>query len=593
MKKTFFLFLILSCISLSIAWINSDNHRIPTKHNAVKETGQNQVIDHSINNVPLKPFSVNVDSSHAVPTLSNWYDYRTNGQNPHGLWVFGDTVIIACDMTDSASAQTSTARNSYYQVSYDGGATWLPDAIQASTNGNAYPDLDPLVISGQRDVAFSGREFIAGVRTGYVAPDAQLGAGSTTSYLLNGQENFTMPLSSTTIAGGFESKTTDSLYFVKFDAVSNTYSGKLLLASTSDGINANSRSYTAASTSGKVAIAWWDATAGDMWVRTSTDGGTTFGTKVDAISSTGSVNGDPVCAWLAADICISPSGNVCLVNSTLEQGFFGTARGSKLLFWSPAINSGNPVVIADYHNAPTNCMLSDTNYYDAHYTSATDQVGMTALSHPSLAYSDDGSRLFCVYCVIQRDTASYGYFMNDIAESYSTDNGATWSSPVQLTNTASSDEIYPIISRNGNTASSIHVTYQMSGCPGSASFTNTATPVCRVFNVYNTFDPVSGNPIGITNISSQVPSKFTLSQNYPNPFNPTTKIRFALPNTENVTIKVYNIVGQVVSTLVNNTRVEAGTKEITFDASNYASGIYFYTIKAGDFTQTKKMVLIK
>jgi hypothetical protein len=84
-----------------------------------------------------------------------------------------------------------------------------------------------------------------------------------------------------------------------------------------------------------------------------------------------------------------------------------------------------------------------------------------------------------------------------------------------------------------------------------------------------------------------------LHQNYPNPFNPTTKIRFDVPKASNVTIKVYNTVGQLIGTLVANEFVSAGVKEVTFNGSGLASGVYYYTMEAGDFKDTKKLVLVK
>ena len=98
--------------------------------------------------------------------------------------------------------------------------------------------------------------------------------------------------------------------------------------------------------------------------------------------------------------------------------------------------------------------------------------------------------------------------------------------------------------------------------------------------------------LGIKEISSNVPENYNLSQNYPNPFNPTTTIRFSLKETGLVSLKVYNVIGQLVTTLVNDQK-PAGTYEYNFDASSLSSGIYFYTIKAGDFTSTKKMILMK
>jgi hypothetical protein len=88
------------------------------------------------------------------------------------------------------------------------------------------------------------------------------------------------------------------------------------------------------------------------------------------------------------------------------------------------------------------------------------------------------------------------------------------------------------------------------------------------------------------------PEEFELAQNYPNPFNPSTTIKFSLPENSVVTLKVYDITGSEVAELLNDTR-EAGFHQVTFDASNLASGTYIYMITAKNFIQTKKMVLIK
>ncbi len=89
-----------------------------------------------------------------------------------------------------------------------------------------------------------------------------------------------------------------------------------------------------------------------------------------------------------------------------------------------------------------------------------------------------------------------------------------------------------------------------------------------------------------------LPEKFELSQNYPNPFNPTTMINFQLSISSYVTLKVYDVLGREVATLVNEEKFP-GTYEATFNASNLSSGIYFYTLRAGNFIETKKMLLVK
>lgn len=93
-------------------------------------------------------------------------------------------------------------------------------------------------------------------------------------------------------------------------------------------------------------------------------------------------------------------------------------------------------------------------------------------------------------------------------------------------------------------------------------------------------------------INVTLPNEFSLNQNYPNPFNPSTVISYQLPTTAKVTLKVYDILGNEVRTLVNQIQ-EEGQYQVSFDASELTTGIYFYSINAGNFTQTKKMILLR
>jgi photosystem II stability/assembly factor-like uncharacterized protein len=97
---------------------------------------------------------------------------------------------------------------------------------------------------------------------------------------------------------------------------------------------------------------------------------------------------------------------------------------------------------------------------------------------------------------------------------------------------------------------------------------------------------VEGTKIG------ELPSEMVLSQNYPNPFNPSTTIRYELPSASHVNLRMFDILGREVSVLVNERR-DAGVHEVRFDGSNLASGVYFYRLQAGDFTQTKRLLLLR
>jgi hypothetical protein len=94
------------------------------------------------------------------------------------------------------------------------------------------------------------------------------------------------------------------------------------------------------------------------------------------------------------------------------------------------------------------------------------------------------------------------------------------------------------------------------------------------------------------NVISNSPEEFALGQNYPNPFNPSTRIDYQLPTKGNVTLRIYDILGRLITTLVDKEQ-DPGYYNVIWDASKYASGIYIYAIKSGSFTSSKKLILLK
>jgi len=108
----------------------------------------------------------------------------------------------------------------------------------------------------------------------------------------------------------------------------------------------------------------------------------------------------------------------------------------------------------------------------------------------------------------------------------------------------------------------------------------------------NSIDFIPVSPSSVEEAESILPELFELYQNYPNPFNPETKISYQIPQRDHVTLKVYDILSNEVSTLVNEEK-SAGIYEVIYDASNLSSGIYFYQLIAGKFIATKKMLLLK
>ena len=155
----------------------------------------------------------------------------------------------------------------------------------------------------------------------------------------------------------------------------------------------------------------------------------------------------------------------------------------------------------------------------------------------------------------------------------SIDRGTTWETDERLTN-SDGDSFYPSVTVNDT---AVDVLWQ------DARDGN--------FEMYYKSNP-RGNLVGISKISREVPQSYSLSQNYPNPFNPETKIDFRVPKLSNLKIVIYDNLGRVTQTLVNE-QLNPGTYSVTWNASNYPSGVYFYRLQTGDYEITKKLVLLK
>jgi hypothetical protein len=187
----------------------------------------------------------------------------------------------------------------------------------------------------------------------------------------------------------------------------------------------------------------------------------------------------------------------------------------------------------------------------------------------------------------------------------STDDGASWAA---VAGTPVGVQYRTLTSAGGTlllgTPSGLYMSTNEGG-----SWTNHATGLLNTFLDYLSLAPdgrlygAGGagiyrtvNPIvtGVQHFSNDIPGEFRLEQNYPNPFNPTTKVKFQIPNLkpQTVSLKVYDILGREVRTLVNE-NLQPGSYEVTFDASGLSSGAYLYRLTAGGFTQTKRMVLMR
>ncbi|RME58567.1 T9SS C-terminal target domain-containing protein [Candidatus Parcubacteria bacterium] len=143
------------------------------------------------------------------------------------------------------------------------------------------------------------------------------------------------------------------------------------------------------------------------------------------------------------------------------------------------------------------------------------------------------------------------------------DGGQTWSSDTLVNNTIDAHQVNPSIAVKSGAVDTVLIVWQEERMP-----------------------------TGIDDGNSFNPTGFRLAQNYPNPFNPATTIRFQLPQSGFVSLKVYDLTGREVAVLVNEQK-PAGTYQVNFDAGQLASGVYFYRLQAGNFQQTRKMLLMR
>lgn len=164
--------------------------------------------------------------------------------------------------------------------------------------------------------------------------------------------------------------------------------------------------------------------------------------------------------------------------------------------------------------------------------------------------------------------------VDDIYYKRSTDGGVNWETDTRLTsNVTGSGAWNPSVAVSG---SAVHVVWND----------------YRIGSEIWYKDNPTGNPVGIVNINSEVPDKYSLSQNYPNPFNPVTNLEFGIHDFGFVSLKIYDVNGREVSTLVNE-QLYPGIYKVDFNGSNYTSGVYFYKLITGKFIETKKMILAK
>ncbi|MBI5403749.1 MAG: T9SS type A sorting domain-containing protein [Ignavibacteriae bacterium] len=187
----------------------------------------------------------------------------------------------------------------------------------------------------------------------------------------------------------------------------------------------------------------------------------------------------------------------------------------------------------------------------------------SGLNWDSVRYNH--SKYYSMFFLNQNTGWISGSWVNDSSPvSYTSNGGANWSNQLK-NNFFTLDKVYFVDDLNGwavNYYSDNHI-----------------------------FRTTTGGIVIVNNISTEIPEKYSLSQNYPNPFNPSTNLKYQIKDSRFVTLKVFDITGKEITTLVNE-KQSPGTYEVKFEAEYLPSGVYFYKIAVGDYSEAKKMILI-
>jgi hypothetical protein len=270
---------------------------------------------------------------------------------------------------------------------------------------------------------------------------------------------------------------------------------------------------------------------------------------------------------------------------------------TRIMFWSPSTGLREIVdttIMQQVANQPSGPLS---------YNNAGSRTNTLSLDHPTIGVTTSGT-IQVTFHAATRDTASNGNPYCNIYYTQSTDGGTSWSIPVALIPNATAGLDYfnaSIAPYNPNGTAHIiysedpepyvsvaHFTTGSQGSPRRVSFFHKKLDLSTISFVYRVIPQFSNTRERENNVAQS----FRLAQNYPNPFNPTTNISYVLPRAENVSLKIYDVLGREVATLVNEAKAQ-GAYTVPFNASNLASGVYFYKLQAGSFVQTKKMMLVK
>ena len=351
---------------------------------------------------------------------------------------------------------------------------------------------------------------------------------------------------------------------------------------------------------GRIGIAYlindvfYPSQAGDLYFMESTNNGSSFSTPLKIFDANFSTPGDSLGAMRAVSLVYknnSPKVAFSIIKQDPTAGTYFPLFPNKCMFWSntlPGTDPNRSITVADQNNV---WMPQDSLYQGVNDVYAP-------FDRPVIGVSANNNALFYSLMAITNrfggsvDTSNYRAQYLTV----SGNDGLTWKTPVRITPTTPvMDWTYASMSPESDMDASyyyVNMTIQKDTIPGS--FVNGTTNGPSLAQQMFTRITIRRDSIitGGNNLFGEIPVNYNLYQNYPNPFNPVTNIKFDLPKNGSVTLKVFNILGRELTTLVNE-KIGAGSYETEWDGLGYPSGVYFYKLQAGNYSETKSMILIK
>jgi len=522
---------------------------------------------------------------HKISDIRNGYTLQSNG-SPQQLWIdpqnpeYLHTIFMNSQFNEPPFAD----RKCIYFGSSDFGQSWSALGSVPDTSRSGFPSIYG-TIDGAAIIVNHGDYFGSPTRTGLFIDNNPF------EYNFSAYDPGTEPPTiwprciriseDKILVAATAQQTGNNIAFNTFDIGTGTFSGWTL-----GPVTGPEKFSLSVSNAGKIGFAFIvdDLTdAGDVFCSESTDNGISWTTPVK-IFDCPAEQGIAVGATRGISLNYYAE-SPCVVFETCQQDFnlggYFPRLPNQILFWSPNINGGVAKVIADSSNVPFSPSLNPLDVFPP-------------LCRPVIGRSDLYDILFVAFNAASEnvymgtDSVSYfaGYFM------YSMNGGNTWvDEPQKITpdfplldwKYISIAPINPFI--GGQLF--VHLVLQADSLEASPN------PFFLSAQYYHSMALIFYVGVDDGLISKK---DFHLYQNFPNPFNPSTRINFSLPQTAFVQLKVYDVLGNEIATLVNEEK-SVGNYEVEFNTSSInhfpASGVYFYRLTAGEFVQTRKMVLMK